>query len=715
MGMATPTNPRLRSIKAKNFRSFKEMDIEFPDSGLLLLQGKNLDSNGSSRSGKSSINTAIQYALGQAPLSSTQLQSWFAKDGLGVTLEISQGEEVAVVNKSNKSSIKIGEVSTTGAKPIGEALDGFLGISTETLASLTFRPQKSRGFFLNKTDSEKKEFLSSVLGFDKIESALDVADKENSRLNKEAEAEVVRLKTLESFTEELKMNIPPKPEPAEFTSIEQVLQKVEELKAEFAAAEAKESEKLKEQKAFLENFKNEEERALKAIFTETEPVAPVIIEDNTELERLYALAKECQRRLETATLAEEQRRAAFDAEKKAVELEIRNYSAVGTKLANLEKNVAATKEQLVALHQATCPTCAQHWDSPAQIQALETKLEVFAGQEALLQKEAEALEAAKTRSESLVWVPDPTSVQNMQQASKSIADQVAAENKRMADEKSEALTNFIKLKSAYESRKEEALVQIQKDRRHALEAVQRECARLREATIFSQQQEHAVKKQLEETKRKNDEEMATYRRGMDSFEVATAKFLEKQKQVVEVQAVVEEKKRSADLEKDFQEMIGRTGFLGHVFEEILDEVSTGTNGILQDIPNVDNVLVNFASETVTQKGTAKKSIKTEITVGEHQATLEGLSGGQQTAVELAVDLALLDVVSNRSGLTPGWLVLDESFEGLDMVSKEACLEILKKKSDDRLIIVVDHANEFKEMFSQVIEVSYKDGVSDVLS
>jgi DNA repair exonuclease SbcCD ATPase subunit len=115
---------------------------------------------------------------------------------------------------------------------------------------------------------------------------------------------------------------------------------------------------------------------------------------------------------------------------------------------------------------------------------------------------------------------------------------------------------------------------------------------------------------------------------------------------------------------------------------------------------------------VTQKGSVKKAIVPVVCIDGHEATLEaGLSGGMLSTVELAVDLAVGAVLSRREGLCPGWLILDESFEGLDAVSKRSCMEILMNYANNRLVLVTDHATEFKSNFSKNITVEFENGVS----
>ena len=84
-----------------------------------------------------------------------------------------------------------------------------------------------------------------------------------------------------------------------------------------------------------------------------------------------------------------------------------------------------------------------------------------------------------------------------------------------------------------------------------------------------------------------------------------------------------------------------------------------------------------------------------------------------TSVELVVDLALIEVIQRRTGVSPGWIFLDEAFNGQGNVTKEACLEVLNEFSSNKTVLVVDHASEFKEFFSTFIEIERVDGLSRI--
>jgi DNA repair exonuclease SbcCD ATPase subunit len=160
-------------------------------------------------------------------------------------------------------------------------------------------------------------------------------------------------------------------------------------------------------------------------------------------------------------------------------------------------------------------------------------------------------------------------------------------------------------------------------------------------------------------------------------------------------------------ETDLLEML--RGFLGQIFGEVLQEISDETNRIIANLPNASKMTIQFETDRETQDGKLRNEITPVAYFGGRSWPLEaGASGGMFTSVELAVDLAVSNVIARRTGIDLGWLILDEAFaNGSDKVTKEGCLEILKQYSANKLIIVVEHASEFKEFFSKVIEIDYR--------
>jgi DNA repair exonuclease SbcCD ATPase subunit len=161
-------------------------------------------------------------------------------------------------------------------------------------------------------------------------------------------------------------------------------------------------------------------------------------------------------------------------------------------------------------------------------------------------------------------------------------------------------------------------------------------------------------------------------------------------------------------------MIGRNGFLGSIFDEVLVEVESRINDMLTSIPNVCQFTVAITSTSVTKAGNAKKAIYTAVYKNGKEISVKGLSGGQMCSLELVADLAVRETIHARSGTNLGWLALDEAMDGMDLDSKQAALEIVKAKVKG-LVLVVEHSTEVKEGFEKNITVEYDGKFSYVTS
>ena len=173
------------------------------------------------------------------------------------------------------------------------------------------------------------------------------------------------------------------------------------------------------------------------------------------------------------------------------------------------------------------------------------------------------------------------------------------------------------------------------------------------------------------------------------------------------QKIVELNQR-LNAEKDFVSMMGREGFLGVIFDDVLREIADETNERLSQMANVGSVRIGFQTEGV-------KKITPVVNIAGNVARLKtGPSGGMFASIEQVVDVAVMAVIGRRAGKMPGWLCLDEIFHGQGPKTLETAMDFLKVFAQDRLVLVIDHTTEFQEAFSQTINIENENGISKVL-
>jgi DNA repair exonuclease SbcCD ATPase subunit len=144
-------------------------------------------------------------------------------------------------------------------------------------------------------------------------------------------------------------------------------------------------------------------------------------------------------------------------------------------------------------------------------------------------------------------------------------------------------------------------------------------------------------------------------------------------------------------------------YINFSFQNSLSQIATRANDILSRVSNTATTTISFDAYKETKSG----SIKEEVTILVHmddelKVPLKSLSGGEETAIELAVDLAVIEMIEERAGIGFDLYILDEPFDGLDSVCKANCLEILSNSGLGKKIVIVDHSEETKEMIASKI-------------
>ncbi len=201
----------LNRLTLRHFLSYELQAIDFPLQGMVLLQGP-------SGAGKSAIMQGIAYAFGFNSVPANKLTRWGAVEGASVSVDgyLDATDKFTLIRGTDISAaLQIGEIQYQGNANVKNVLQGRLGVSPEFLSELTYRPQQEPGSFVRKTDSEKKEFLTQVLGLQKFEKAVEAAQLKLQELNVETAQYSVRLDNFKLAVEsaEAEMEKYPMPEP----------------------------------------------------------------------------------------------------------------------------------------------------------------------------------------------------------------------------------------------------------------------------------------------------------------------------------------------------------------------------------------------------------------------------------------------------------------------------------------------------------------------
>jgi DNA repair exonuclease SbcCD ATPase subunit len=731
---------RIKTLTINNFGPFVgEHSVQFPTNGLVLIKGKVTENGDGSGAGKSYLLNSIPYILGGCPFSANELQSWYTDEppSAEIVLETSKGD--AILSRKKGLVLKADFLKDVYKGKAAEAeLDTLLGMDAKTRAQVTYRPQRKPGLFLSMSDPDKKAFLSKLLELEKYEKLAEVAQKSVSKL----EADV---KTAESIYK------------AAFEVWEQALVRFNEFSLDnslSALVESRDSAenliktKKAEQQTVLEDIETVRTSNNQELEAVLEGTRSKIAKINTRGESLEVSAgkkelSEVQKELEVLKEAREEARRQVQKEKEAISQAIKDLRVLSdkaiaetsakanVKMAELDGKIALIRDaasKLLKLQdkeqkllKSLCPTCGQQWID-AQKELLAVREQILVEQENI--KTLEKLQSDRVKLKGL------------------LADFIGKKNKELAESivgKELALEGIVFVENPLVPAKSQQVADLFSKIKE-MEQLDRTKKQQDMEVLFLEE-----KKIKQEFSGQLDVKVASYQNrykqiGFDISEIngklgdinsniahfRQQEALKKDRQVgldkaAEAlgKALAERDRLSGKyaLEADVVALVGYRGFLGAIFSDVLVEIAYQTNDILGKVANVRHVTIDFETEKeAASSGNVVARITPVMYIGGRKVSFDaGISGGMQTAVELAVDLAVGNVVSCRRNTYPNFLILDESLHGLGGVAKESCIEMLQSVAGDRLVLVVDHSTEFCNLFNQVIEVEQTEGISRIIT
>lgn len=161
--------------------------------------------------------------------------------------------------------------------------------------------------------------------------------------------------------------------------------------------------------------------------------------------------------------------------------------------------------------------------------------------------------------------------------------------------------------------------------------------------------------------------------------------------------------------------------ISHIFSPqgapayVLDSVLEIFNDKIQNYigmiwPRASYTLIAYKE---TKAGDVRAKFSENLVINGEQCSIGSLSGGEEKCLSIAADLAIIDVMQDMMGTKISPIIMDESFNSLDAVNKEKVIELLEMASVDREIVVIDHSSETHSMFSRVVNITKRSGVSSI--
>jgi DNA repair exonuclease SbcCD ATPase subunit len=155
------------------------------------------------------------------------------------------------------------------------------------------------------------------------------------------------------------------------------------------------------------------------------------------------------------------------------------------------------------------------------------------------------------------------------------------------------------------------------------------------------------------------------------------------------------------------------GLPSFVLDSVMPYLTNRANHYLETLADGD---ITMSFRTQRELKSAKGEFRDELDI---QWEIEGVagyppSGGQFKKMEIATDLALMDLVATREGGHLNILCLDECLDGLDSEGRNRVVQLLHDLRSQRgTIFVISHDPEMAEVFERSVMVTKQGGVATV--
>ncbi len=170
----------------------------------------------------------------------------------------------------------------------------------------------------------------------------------------------------------------------------------------------------------------------------------------------------------------------------------------------------------------------------------------------------------------------------------------------------------------------------------------------------------------------------------------------------------EQLERDKEAKEDYEVLekaFGRYGIPGELLKVAVKWVEAEANHWLARLTE-GRMFLRFELSQRTQKGSEKETLNIVIADELGDRPYETLSGGEKFRVDLALRLALAQLLARRSGAAFHTLIIDEGFSSQDKEGLEAMVQAIQTVAQDfDRVLVITHLDELRDQFPTLIEVT----------
>lgn len=683
----------LKTLTIQNFLSVRSIKLDLDGQGLVLIKGKNLDNEAidNNGSGKSSMIEALVYALyGKTirGLTGDSVVHNIPKKNMKIWLDLvdDNGDEYRIaryrkhLTNKNKSFLYKNnkDITPKSEKDFNSAVADLLQMDYLTFtSSLLYTAESFK--FTSATDSEIKSTFDKMLGLDVFSKCLEITKNRIKEVEGELSTTQWKITDRKSKLDSLATSIS---EAEEASSGYEQKQKEKEESLNDDLSELK--EELTDLESDLESLEDAYEKA-RGNSDKANKALKKAESNLKELNQLKEVLQDTKDELSDVKRSIRGCNDTIESLENKIEISNKQISRCKVKIEKLTQSKSKLDEQVGQ----PCPTCGQPMTEESIQPAKDEYDEQISEQQEELDSHTQNIE---TRNKSI----------QEQQSELSKLNKKSKELQADIDDFEELISKSQKLVDD----KEEAEAQVKKCDKAVYKA---------EYDIKAKKTEIKHVKENIESKEELIQQLAEEENPYDSI---IEGYLKEQKdcqeQIEELTDSISEKSDEKDCLLFWQQAYSNQGIKSYILDDITPFLNRRVNKYLSKLA-AGHIEVKFSTQTTLKSGEVREKFSIDINNQDGGSVYAANSAGEKKRVDLAVNLALQDLVAARSNKSLNIAIFDEIFDSLDQNGIESVIDLLQELATEKSsIFVISHNPHLQAVFSNVITVVKKDGYSTLL-
>lgn len=664
--LSSSGNVRFNRLKLKNFRSFKDADIDLSKIDVAGIVGTyDIDKSKSNGSGKTTIIISLLYALFgyYEGISDEDFVRWDNNDNeMFVKLGFKSGKNKVIIvrrreNKKNTLDLIVNKKNISGKlKETQKMINDILGMDYELFTTIVCFLDSGADTFCSATQAVRKEYLRNLLNLKLWDDCL-------TDINAECKELKINVNTLSDIIEESKSDL-------DDINLDGIKNKLNDIENDILIKNKK-LEKLNDIKSKVES-KNNIRKLYKSIKERKEEKEVDISYYKTHIEKYKKQISE----IKVLSTNE------INNNKRSLKCLEKDSNTNVTLITELKTKAGILRERIVSLEKSNkskCVTCGNKL-----IESEKNKL---------IKNDSDKIIKFKKAYKEII--------KNQEDITDKILE---IKNKLSTTDKNKlAFDNCQSVIEEYKSKL------VNGNERYKKIIIEYEKAEIDFKNIKNKNNENEnIQDKIDDITR----EVSDFENKKGSLKRQSLDYKKLKKKIAGKKEELKSKKNDLVISDILIKMFGKNGISAKVINASIGEIEDYANNILKNIDDGEKTIM-FKSSKIIGIGIVRDSLDIIISdKTDKQRKYETYSGGERTIINLSIRLALAHLLSRKNKIISSIIILDEVFGALDEFNKDKVVHVLNYlKKQFEQIFVISHTN-IKDAFNFLLWVE-KNSLTDI--